>query len=432
MTYNVVKLSLLWVLLGLGISSCGRPADISEENVSRIIQTLSADNMKGRHALKPEIDLAAEFISNEFSQIGLSTLPGETDYKQNFSIYSVKPSETIVSINGQELETEYYFGLVMSEQVNWTTGDAEVKYIGDDDKFREKFRELTADQEASVIKVSTTHSKWFHRYRSYFTRSNRSFELNSTPHDVFILTDEAINSFDIDLNFDVTSYELSNIAGMIEGELTDEIVLFSAHYDHIGVISSVDEDSVANGANDNASGVAGIIELARYFESMPKPERTIYFVAFTAEETGGYGSTHFSKQIDPENFVAQLNLEMIGKPAIEGPNTAWITGFDRSSLGEILKESAADIDFEFYPDPYPSQNLFYRSDNAPFARLGVPAHSISTTPIDVDQDYHKVTDEFKTIHISHTTNTIKAVANASKLIVSGEKTPTRIATDTEN
>jgi hypothetical protein len=73
-----------------------------------------------------------------------------------------------------------------------------------------------------------------------------------------------------------------------------------------------------------------------------------------------------------------------------------------------------------------------RSDNAPFARLGIPAHSISTTPIDIDQDYHKVSDEFNTIHIPHTTNTIKAVANASKMIISGEKTPTRISIEDLN
>lgn len=430
MIYNA-KLLLFWVLIGVGISSCSRTADISEQNVSRIIQTLSADNMKGRHALKPEIHLAADFISNEFEQIGLATLPSESDYKQNFTIYSVKPAETFVSINGQELEKEYYFGLVLSENLSWNTEDADIKYIGQDDSYREKFRELTDDQESSVIVVSTDHSKWFHRYRSYFTRSNRSFDLD-TQHDVFILTDESIRSFDIDLTYDVTSYELSNIAGMIEGHQKDEIVLFSAHYDHIGVISPVDEDSVANGANDNASGVAGVIELARYFESLPKPQRTIYFVAFTAEETGGYGSSYFSDQIDPNEIVAMVNLEMIGKPAVEGPNTAWVTGFEHSTLGKILKESAASADFEFYPDPYPSQNLFYRSDNAPFARLGIPAHSISTTPLDIDQDYHKVTDEFNTIHISHTTNTIKAVANASERIISGEETPTRISIDAVN
>ncbi|HBX64765.1 MAG TPA: hypothetical protein DEG32_00875, partial [Balneolaceae bacterium] len=97
-------------------------------------------------------------------------------------------------------------------------------------------------------------------------------------------------SFDIQIKNNVTPIDLYNVAGKIEGERDDEIVLISAHYDHIGVVSPVDEDSVANGANDNASGVSAVIELARYFKEMPKPERTIYFVTFTAEEVGGYGS----------------------------------------------------------------------------------------------------------------------------------------------
>ncbi|MEO9884041.1 MAG: M28 family peptidase, partial [Balneola sp.] len=118
--------------------------------------------------------------------------------------------------------------------------------------------------------------------------------------------------------------------------------------------------------------------------------------------------------------------EMIGKPAVEGPNTAWITGFEKSSFGELLQKSAEDTIYEFYPDPYPNQNLFYRSDNATLARLGVPAHTISTTPIDVDPDYHKVSDEFETIDIAHLTNTIRAISQAAVGIVSGQDTPTRV------
>lgn len=121
-----------------------------------------------------------------------------------------------------------------------------------------------------------------------------------------------------------------------------------------------------------------------------------------------------------------FNIEMIGKPALSGPNTAWITGYDRSTFGELLSKSTEGTIYEFYADPYPNQNLFYRSDNATLARLGVPAHSISTTPIDVDTDYHQVSDEFDTINISHLNNTIKAIAKGAEGIISGEQTPTRV------
>ena len=129
---------------------------------------------------------------------------------------------------------------------------------------------------------------------------------------------------------------------------------------------------------------------------------------------------------------AMFNLEMIGKPAVEGPNTAWITGFERSSFGEILQEAVQGTQYEFYPDPYPDQGLFYRSDNATLARLGVPAHSISTTPIDVDQDYHQVTDHVQTLDLDHLTNTIQAIAMGARTIISGDSTPTRVDPATVN
>jgi len=224
-------------------------------------------------------------------------------------------------------------------------------------------------------------------------------------------------------------YELANVVGIIEGNRADQIVLFSAHYDHVGLRPG-GEDTIANGANDNASGTTAVIELARYFRGRPRPERTLMFVAFTAEEGGGLGSRHFSEQLDPGAIVAMFNIEMIGKPAVSGPNTAWITGYDRSSFGAILSQAVEGTNYEFYPDPYPQQNLFYRSDNATLARLGVPAHTISTTPIDVDPDYHRVSDEVETLDLDHMTNTIRAIALAAQTIVSGAATPTRVDPET--
>lgn len=161
---------------------------------------------------------------------------------------------------------------------------------------------------------------------------------------------------------------------------------------------------------------------------MDQPERTLMFVAFTAEEMGGFGSRYFSQQLNADEIVAMFNIEMIGKPATEGPNTAWITGFEMSDFGKILQKAVEGTEYEFYADPYPTQNLFYRSDNATLARLGVPAHTISTTPIDVDQDYHQVTDHVETLDLDHMTNTIKAIAAGATTIISGAETPTRVDT----
>src|SRR5699024_4576885 len=213
---------------------------------------------------------------------------------------------------------------------------------------------------------------------------------NEGYNKVFIL-DSSANQFHITLNKKIKQKELANVAAKIEGQRKDEIIVFSAHYDHLGIVKPAAGDSIANGANDDASGTSAVIELAKYYSHKKQPVRTIIFVTFTAEEEGGYGSKYFSEQFNPDHITAMFNIEMIGKPSKWGPNAAWITGFNKSTFGKILQENIKEIDYQFKPDPYPKQHLFYRSDNATLARLGVPAHSISTTPIVNDPDYHQVT-----------------------------------------
>jgi Zn-dependent M28 family amino/carboxypeptidase len=223
---------------------------------------------------------------------------------------------------------------------------------------------------------------------------------------------------------------LVNVVGVIPGKTKpEEFVVFSAHYDHLGKILAkpMEGDSIANGADDDASGTTAVIALANYFKKANNNARTLIFVAFTGEELGGYGAKYFSKQVNPDKVVAMFNIEMIGKQSKFGANSAFITGFERSDFGELLKKSLTGTKFKFYPDPYPDQRLFYRSDNATLARLGVPAHTISTVQIDTDKFYHQVTDEVGTLDMNNITSTIKAIALSSRSIVAGEATPTRVA-----
>ena len=220
----------------------------------------------------------------------------------------------------------------------------------------------------------------------------------------------------------------SNIIGVLEGKSRkDEIVIISAHYDHLGIRKKEGQlDSIYNGANDDASGVTGVLTLAEYFKAKGNNERTILFVAFTGEEMGLIGSTHFGKGIDASKFVAGINLEMIGKTPSFGPNTAWLTGFERSDFGKIVQKNLEGSGYALHPDPYEKFNLFFRSDNASLARLGVPSHTFSTSPIDTDKDYHKASDEAETLNMTVVTQTIKAVAKGTETIISGVDTPTRV------
>lgn len=218
----------------------------------------------------------------------------------------------------------------------------------------------------------------------------------------------------------------NNVIGMLTGKSKpQEYVVFSAHYDHLGT-ESYGDDKVYNGANDDASGTTAVIALAKYFKELNNNERTIIFVAFTGEEVGGYGSRYFSKNIDADAVVAMFNIEMIGTESKWNKNSAYITGFEKSDFGTILQNNLKGSNFNFYEDPYPDQHLFYRSDNATLAALGVPAHTISTSKMDSEDNYHQLSDEVSTLDLDNMTEIIKAIAISSESIISAKDTPSRV------
>ncbi|MFQ5640397.1 MAG: M28 family peptidase, partial [bacterium] len=166
-----------------------------------------------------------------------------------------------------------------------------------------------------------------------------------------------------------------NVVALLEGsdpELKSEVVVFSAHYDHVGIGATVDGDSVYNGAADNASGIAGLLELAEAFSTCPDPpKRSLLFLAVTAEEKGLLGSEYYVENpIFPlSKTAANFNFDMIGW----GDTTGIVVyGAERSSLGEDIHEAADKIGLKILPDELPEQRIFYRSDHYNFARKGIP------------------------------------------------------------
>ena len=223
---------------------------------------------------------------------------------------------------------------------------------------------------------------------------------------------------------------LENIIGILPGRSKkNEYVIFSGHYDHLGIGSPDSRgDSIFNGANDDASGTTAVIMLARYFSKRHDNERTLVFAAFTAEEIGEYGSQYFSSQFAPDSVMAMFNIEMIGTQSKWGKNSAYITGYERTDMGKILEKNLKGSPFTFYPDPYPEQDLFYRSDNASLARQGVPAHTISTSKMDSEKYYHTQGDEIGTLDMDNMARIIRSIALSSQSIVGGADTPSRVDT----
>lgn len=225
---------------------------------------------------------------------------------------------------------------------------------------------------------------------------------------------------------------LINVVGVLPGStLRDEWVIISAHYDHIGV-QGKRNDTVYNGANDNASGTTAVLKLAEYFAKQGNNARTLVFCCFAGEELGLLGSYAFARSIiDPEKVKAVLNIEMIGRHEKEFRNSAFLTGSRLSDLFIILNTSLEGTGHRLFPDLEFSagkdegQLLFYRSDNLPFAYKGIPAHSIMSST-DRDVYYHKKQDELLHIDLPHLTTVIKTIAMAMRSLVDGRATPKRI------
>ena len=226
--------------------------------------------------------------------------------------------------------------------------------------------------------------------------------------------------------FQIRGKAANNVIGVIPGKSKpNEYVVFSAHYDHLGT-EPTGTDTVYNGANDDASGVTAVIALAQYYKALDNNERTLIFVAFTAEEVGCFGSRYFSKNIAADQIVAMFNIEMIGTESKWGKNSCYITGFEKSDFGTILQRNLQGSPFQFHPDPYPAEQLFYRSDNATLAALGVPAHTISTSKMDAEPNYHQLSDEVNTLDLANMTEVIKSIAVSAQSIVQGKDTPSRV------
>ncbi|NGM65614.1 M20/M25/M40 family metallo-hydrolase [Sphingobacterium sp. SGR-19] len=420
------------LLLQLVVYSTFTTAQIVETtDVKRIISTLADDDMRGRAALSPDIARAANFIAEEFRQGGLQPY-AEDSYRQTFEVTKVFTEDESIKINGKALKVDEFIILNNNPNLSWSQdSEIEVMEISAGDDFSERFRDIVRNNpNHGIIWVDPSFAPMLARFKKIFSRENvipKQASVTDNPSKVFAIKKKNIKSFQVEARTVKEDFPLFNVAAIIPGKSkADEFVVFSAHYDHIGILDPVGKDSVANGADDDASGTTAMIALAKHFKKENINERTLVFVAFTAEEIGMFGSKYFSNNIDADKVIAMINIEMIGKDSKFGPNTLYVTGYHHSNLAELMQENLEGTAFTFHPDPYPKQNLFYRSDNAVLAALGVPAHTFSTSQIDKDEYYHTVKDELSTLDIRNIKSSIEAIAKGVIGIVTGAQTPSRV------
>ena len=216
-----------------------------------------------------------------------------------------------------------------------------------------------------------------------------------------------------------------NVIGIIKGsdpELAEEYIAITAHYDHLGVRRPVDGDSIYNGADDDASGTAGVLELAQAFSSLPeeaRPRRSILFLLVSGEELGIYGSAHYAENptIPMSQIKANINLDMIGRCTEEGveviaPGSDW--------LAEMVTESIQSLELKTLPEQHPEWRLIYYSDQFPFIYHNIPAVFCFTG---IHPDYHQPSDEIDKLNFSAMEKIVQAVFLAGWKLANQDEIP---------
>lgn len=237
----------------------------------------------------------------------------------------------------------------------------------------------------------------------------------------------------VSMSLEPTRYDTlysNNVIGVIKGTdpvLSQEYVLLSAHYDHIGTgKSATSKDTIYNGARDNGMGTTAILAAAKYFAAKP-PKRSVLVLACTAEEVGLLGSRYYATNpaIPHKNVIYNLNIDGAG---FNDTTLVTVMGFDRTTAQPLLEEAAKAYGLKAANDPAPEQNLFDRSDNVSFAKVGIPAPTFSPgfTAFDAEiaKYYHQQADEAgEDFNFRYLTRFVNSFITASRLIADANSRP---------
>jgi hypothetical protein len=237
-----------------------------------------------------------------------------------------------------------------------------------------------------------------------------------------------LKSVSLNAHVENVTVRASNVVGRIAGAglpgkpaVAQEAVVLSAHYDHLPPApEGTSGDRIYNGADDDASGCAAVLEIAGALAAK-KPARTVIVLLATGEEEGLLGTDAYLDHpaVPLENTIANLNVEMIGRPdpLVGGSGKVWLTGFDQTDLGKICEAKGLDVK----PDPRLDQHFYERSDNYAFVVRKVIGQTFST--YNMHEDYHHPSDEASTLDYAHMESATKTILAAVRLVVDGETKP---------
>ncbi len=434
---------------------------VAERNVRAQMEFLAGDALQGRGSGTQFELLAAQFIASQLQQFGAepagdADTSGKKTYIQTVSITRdtfVESPKLRYIANNSPVILEHGKEMIVLRLSSANIGGGLQKMTLDEKakagtiafvKLREgeeaqninqKLQAILSQGAAAVIVEET--AQWRAQWNNLAARPLSFTKISNSSgnsSNIIVVSKDAANnlaqiadSTPIEIKGELAApdeRQTWNAVGKLSGSdarLASEVVLLSAHLDHLGVRQNAPgEDKIFNGADDDASGCVAVMELARVLANGQRPKRTVYFAFFGSEEAGGYGSQHFVNTLPfpKDKLIANLQFEMIGRPdAKVAAEELWLTGYDRSNLGAELARQGAKL----VADPHPDQNFFQRSDNYTLARQGIIAHTVSS--FGLHTDYHRAGDEIKTIDFNHMTRAINSMVKPVQWLVNSNFKP---------
>ncbi len=405
---------------------CAQAATITEEAVRTAVTWLASDERGGRDTGSVELNAAGDWLAARLQKAGLTGLQeGSLFYEFPLAGHLIDSKTIVCKLVRKFGDKEQDFTLTADVDVRqWTVsdavaGEAEATTVASlEDPVMQRLLFANSARRPIVCEVAEDHPYWItakgsrpvlgqKREASRPVFLVRKGVLPPPPeNDQREATWTATWSVEPAEKADVPQ---RNIVAWLPGTTKkDEFVVVSAHYDHLGFGRPVGDDRIYNGADDNATGTTAVLLLAEAMAKMDKPARSVLFVCFTAEERGLLGSKAFCERppVPLDKVVANVNLEMIGRPEEGKAGKAWITGHDLSDFTAITTAAFQRAGIEVVEFPM-AAGLFTASDNWSFARKEVVAHSISAGSL--HKDYHQPSDEVEKLDIPHMTKIIRGL-----------------------
>jgi hypothetical protein len=444
-------------------------ATITESDLRARIGTLAHDSMRGRSTPSPELEKAARYIASKFRTFGLLPAVGD-DYLQRYPVTTMRLGPTAAQSlelhgpRGERIELSPATDFIAVPAGERLEGEGPVVVADADDRETDllgrvalvqvtsgtlrtalgTMRELLEGRKAAaVILVIDAQESYLDGIRRFFGSERTALgDAIGFPGPVALVPasklpqalSDAIRSGGptegwsavLRSQAEIIREEAMNTVGWLEGsdpELKNEYVIFTAHMDHVGVGRPVNGDSIYNGADDDASGTAAVVELAQAFaRTRPRPKRSLIFVTVSGEEKGLWGSRWYVENppFPLENTVANINLDMIGR---NWQDTIAVIGLEQSTLGETARRIAGghpELDMTVVDDQWPGERFYYRSDHYNFARNGVPILFFFSG---THEDYHRPSDEPSRIEYEKTARVTRLLYYLGLEVANAEDRP---------